>query len=86
MIDLHTKKIICVHFDNGKKHDYRLFKESRLPILKSTEIQADSGYQGIQKSIVAVKFRIKSKRNLLLPSNKKEKIVNCLLQECPWKM
>ena len=52
MIDLHTKKIICVHFDNGKKHDYRLFKESRLPILKSTEIQADSGYQpefGIRK-------------------------------------
>jgi hypothetical protein len=33
-----------VHVDKGRKHDYRLFKESKLPILKSAEMQADIDY------------------------------------------
>jgi IS5 family transposase len=49
VVDKSQGRIICIHVDKGQKHDYRLFKESRLPILNSTEIQADSGYQGIQK-------------------------------------
>jgi IS5 family transposase len=71
VIDLHTKKIICVHFDNGKKHDYRLFKESRLPILKSTEIQADSGYQGIQKKYSRCKIPHKGKKKSPLTKQQK---------------
>jgi hypothetical protein len=31
---MHTKEVICVHVDKGRKHDYRLFKESKLPISK----------------------------------------------------
>lgn len=34
-------------FSNGKEHDFKLFKESKVPIQKETEICADSGYQGI---------------------------------------
>jgi IS5 family transposase len=49
VVDKKSRKIICVHIDNGKKHDFRLFKESRLPILASTKTLADSGYQGIKK-------------------------------------
>ncbi len=34
---------------DGRRHDFRMFKESKLPILQQTKVQADSGYQGIQK-------------------------------------
>lgn len=33
----------------GRKHDFRLFKESRTAILPSIQSLTDSGYQGIQK-------------------------------------
>ena len=34
---------------NGKKHDFRVFKESQLPINKNAKVFTDSGYQGLQK-------------------------------------
>ncbi|WP_416375308.1 hypothetical protein [Spiroplasma poulsonii] len=37
-------------FRSEKKHDYALFKESKIPILKNTKLIVDSGYQGIQKN------------------------------------
>ncbi|WP_416375300.1 hypothetical protein [Spiroplasma poulsonii] len=49
MIEQETKKIIATSFSLGKKHDYALFKESKIPILKNTKLIVDSGYQGIQK-------------------------------------
>ncbi|PVD49273.1 IS5 family transposase [Terrimonas sp.] len=42
-------KIICVEIDKGRKHDFRVFKESGVHIHASTRIEADSGYQGIKK-------------------------------------
>ncbi|NSX83762.1 transposase, partial [Wolbachia endosymbiont of Atemnus politus] len=41
-----TKKVICTSFSNGRKHDFRMFRESKVP---QTKILADSGYRGIQK-------------------------------------
>lgn len=38
-----------MNFSNGKKHDFKLFKEGKTPIQKKTEVYADSGYQGILK-------------------------------------
>ena len=58
--------------DKGKKHDYRLFKESRLPILQSTEIQADSGYQGIQKKYSRCKIPHKGKKKCPLTRQQKK--------------
>ncbi|WP_416375396.1 transposase family protein [Spiroplasma poulsonii] len=34
IIEQETKKIIATSFSLGKKHDYALFKESKIPILK----------------------------------------------------
>ena len=34
---------------NGKQHDFNLFKESRVQILPTIKVFADSGYQGINK-------------------------------------
>lgn len=44
-----TRKILKTSFCNGKKHDFRLFKESRVLLRKDTALQADSGYQGIHR-------------------------------------
>lgn len=40
-------KIICLSFCKGKKHDFRLFKESGVHADISTEFETDTGYTGI---------------------------------------
>ncbi len=49
MVDKAEKKIICTHFCNGKRHDFRLFKESKVKFKSKTKTMTDTGYQGIQK-------------------------------------
>lgn len=40
-------KIICLGFCNGKKHDFRLFKESGVHAGNDTIFETDTGYIGI---------------------------------------
>ncbi|WP_416375289.1 transposase family protein [Spiroplasma poulsonii] len=40
IIEQETKKIIATSFSLGKKHDYALFKESKIPILKKYQINS----------------------------------------------
>ena len=49
IVDKKTRKVICVAFCNGKKHDFKLYKESGIYVLKKIKIGADSGFQGIEK-------------------------------------
>ncbi|UZQ29855.1 MAG: IS5 family transposase [Spiroplasma phoeniceum] len=63
IIEQETKKIIATSFSLGKKHDYALFKESKISILKNTKLIVDSGYQGIQKI----------HNNILIPTKKTKK-------------
>jgi len=44
-----SRKIICVVFCNGKKHDFRLFAESEIRMLEEIEAQTDTGFIGIEK-------------------------------------
>ena len=48
----------------GRRHDYRIFKESILPKLvpKNTRLYGDSGYQGIQRDFPALHSVIPYKR------------------------
>ena len=48
VIDKETKKIICVITSEGKRHDFKLFKDSKLPINEGTIAETDTGYQGIK--------------------------------------
>ena len=48
-IDKKNRKIICTAFSNGKRHDFRLFKESKVRIKPETLHEVDTGFQGIQK-------------------------------------
>jgi len=44
-----SRKIICLAFCNGKKHDFRLFAESEIRMLEEIEAQTDTGFIGIEK-------------------------------------
>ena len=48
-MDKKSLKIICTTFCNGKKHDFRLFKESKIHIHPQINALTDSGYLGLQK-------------------------------------
>lgn len=45
----HSRQVICTAFDVGSCHDFRLFKDSRLPIHPSIRVTTDTGYLGIVK-------------------------------------
>jgi hypothetical protein len=44
-----TKKVICTAFAKGKRHDFRVYKESKTPIHPKIKAIADTGYQGLKK-------------------------------------
>ena len=50
-------QILSVICRKGKVHDFRILKESRLPINRETEKLADGGYQGIDKVYPTVSAR-----------------------------
>ncbi|MBW3058726.1 MAG: IS5/IS1182 family transposase [Spiroplasma poulsonii] len=79
IIEQETKKIIATSFSLGKKHDYALFKESKIPILKNTKLIVDSGYQGIQKNHNNV--LIPTKKTKKNPLNKEQKQYNRLVSK-----
>jgi hypothetical protein len=47
--DQKSEQVICVRCDQGRVHDFRLWKESKIRLNKKIEILGDKGYQGIQK-------------------------------------
>ena len=40
---------MCTDYSNGKKHDFRLLKESKVHVRESTLLLTDTGYLGLQK-------------------------------------
>jgi hypothetical protein len=49
VVDKKAKTVICTNFTNGKRHDFRLFKESGVNIHPQIRALTDTGYQGINK-------------------------------------
>ena len=43
-----SRKVICTNFGNGKKHDFKLFKESLVRLGKKICGITDTGYIGIK--------------------------------------
>ena len=72
IIDTKDFKILKTNFSNGKKHDFRLYKESKPLILKDILIQTDTGYQGIQKIHQNSNIPFKRKRNSILSKEEKK--------------
>ena len=63
MVDKGSKRIICTSFANGKRHDFRLFKESGVHVKPETLLETDTGFQGI----------VKLHANSLLPKKRTKK-------------
>jgi transposase len=42
-----TGQIICTAFGKGQVHDFRLFKQHRIPLMPEQLCLADKGYQGL---------------------------------------
>lgn len=65
-------KIICTAHGKGKKHDFQLFKGSKIKVNESIEILADKGYQGIKKIHNSSCTPKKKPKNKSLTSQEKE--------------
>jgi hypothetical protein len=73
VVDKKTKQVICTAFSNGKRHDFRLFKESRTKIHPEVKVITDTGYQGIKKLHVQSELPKKNtKKNPLTKEDKKK--------------
>ena len=71
VIDKATRKLICTVFDVGKRHDFRLFRESKTRIHSDIRAETDTGYQGIAK--IHAKSVMPKKRSKNTPLTREEK-------------
>lgn len=77
IVDKKSRKIICTAFSNGKRHDFRLFKESKTKIHPKTKVITDTGYQGLQK--IHSNTNMPKRRNKKNPLTKQDKKNNQFL-------
>jgi hypothetical protein len=66
-----TKQVVCTSFANGKKHDFKLFKESKTRIHSEIKVITDTGYQGIAR--IHQKSELPKKRSKKNPLTKEDK-------------
>jgi hypothetical protein len=69
-----SEEVIATFFGKGRVHDKKLYEKSRVKLLKSIELKADSGYQGLQKQ--RAKVLIPKKKSKLHKLTKEEKRSN----------
>ncbi|MBV9386218.1 MAG: transposase [Chroococcidiopsidaceae cyanobacterium CP_BM_ER_R8_30] len=72
LVELETGQIICTAVDQGKTHDFKLLKRSRLPFMTSQLCLADRGYQGFVKRHAAACTPTKKPRKQQLPKAEKQ--------------
>lgn len=70
-------KIICTAFCNGKRHDFRLFRESKIRIHPQINTLTDSAYLGLQK--LHAKTQMPKKKSKKKPLSKEDKKNNAML-------
>ncbi len=66
-----TQQVICTAFSNGKLHDFRLFKESKIQIRPEINVLTDTGYQGLQD--IHSKTQMPKKKSKKKPLTKDDK-------------
>ena len=63
VMDRESQTIICTHFCEGKRHDFRLFKDSGVRFSPNAQVLADTGYQGLQVHHQNAELPQKSSKN-----------------------
>jgi hypothetical protein len=71
IVDKKSRKVISTDFTNGKRHDFRLFKESKTSVHPDIKAVTDTGYQGLQK--LHPNTQMPKKRSKKNPLTKEEK-------------
>ena len=72
VVDKADKRVICTAFANGKRHDFRLFRESDIRVNPKIVIKTDTGFIGIAKIHAnSVLPKKRSKNNPLTEEDKK---------------
>jgi hypothetical protein len=71
VVDKTSAQVICTSFTNGKRHDFRLFKESKVHTHPKAEILTDTGYQGIAK--IHSNSRLPKKKTKKNPLSKEDR-------------
>lgn len=66
--------MICTAQAQGKKHDFALFKDSKVYLHPDTQMLADSGYQGLQH--LHRQTSLPKKKSKKFPLNKNDKQQN----------
>ncbi len=72
--DKASKRILCTAFDKGRRHDFKLFKQSKVYLKKESKCLVDTGYQGIQK--IHSNSELPKKKNKKQPLTKEDKKQN----------
>lgn len=73
-MDKKSEKVICIEIAMGKRHDFRLFKESCVKIHESIKVVTDTGYQGMQK--IHTNTLMPKKRSKKCPLTTEDKLQN----------
>ena len=76
-MDKKIKKVVCINCSNGKRHDFRVFKESKVHFCENIFALTDTGYQGLQK--IHTNTFMPKKKSKKKPLTIKEKQQNSLL-------
>ena len=73
-MDAASRRILCVRMGKGRRHDFHLWKSSRVRVHPAVQIACDTGYQGIQKFHANCLKPVKATRKH--PLTKEQKQVN----------
>ena len=49
VVEKSTRRVLCLAHEKGRRHDFRLFKKSKVRLHPETKAVVDSGYQGLQR-------------------------------------
>ncbi|MDR0734039.1 MAG: hypothetical protein LBF08_08320 [Dysgonamonadaceae bacterium] len=72
-VDKTSRRILCMAFSEGRKHDFKLLCESKTYFTKTTIVKTNTGYAGIRKLRLNSELpRKKSKFHPLLREEKRE--------------
>jgi transposase-like protein len=74
LVDKKDRRIICTAFTAGKKHDFKLFCESKTNFAKTIGVKTDRGYFGIRS--LHPNSELPHKKSKFHPMSKQEKLEN----------
>jgi hypothetical protein len=73
IVNQKTTEVVCTKYSNGKKHDFKVLKESKVRLKKTTKALTDTGFLGLQKIHANTSMpKKKSKKHPLTKADKQQ--------------